>query len=117
MCIRNVYSGGGGRGENKKSPLGVCPPHMGFGGGGCLPQGRTSGGPGGIIGGAKITAKIASYLMLKGQEFFNDPLKTCFLDDSRGVSGKFFKIQNFWPKLNVVAFVGYFFFENLPKMV
>ena len=43
------------------------------------------------IGGAKVTAKIAKYLVFKGENFFNDTLKTCFLDDSRGVSEKNFE--------------------------
>ena len=38
----------------------------------------------------KITEKIARYLVLKGQKIFYDPLKTCFLDNSRGVSVKIF---------------------------
>ena len=61
-----------------------------------------------IIGGAKLTAKIARYLVLKGQKFFNDPIKTYFLDDSRWVSEKIleFKIsgQNFF--LHFFAFLG-----------
>ena len=44
--------------------------------------------------GAKITEKTARYLVLKGQNFFNDPLKTGFLDESRGLSFENKKIQN-----------------------
>ena len=73
---------------------GACPPNMGFSGGAC-PQEKLLGG-----GGVKLTAKISRYLVLKGQKIFNDPLKTCFLDESRGISGKIFENPNFWPKLN-----------------
>ena len=69
-----------------------------------------------IIGGAKISAKIAKYLELKGQKFIYDPLKTCILDDSRGVSGKKFEISKFSAKIEFYCIFRPQFFENLPKI-
>ena len=99
---------GRGRGGNKKSRLGGhAPPNMGFFGGHAPPIK--------IIRGAKITEKIARYLVLKGQKFFNDPLKTCFLDESRGVSGKIFENPKFLAKIEFYCIFRPLFFENLPK--
>ena len=60
--------------------------------------------------------KIARYLVLSTQKKAKNrgskkfyPLKTRFLDDSRGVSGKFFLNPKFLEKLIYIAFLGHFF--------
>ena len=63
-----------------------------------------------ITGGGK-NLKIPTYLVLKGQNFF-DPLKTRFLDVSREVSGNnFLKVQ----KLTFIAFLSNNFSKIFPK--
>ena len=74
--------------KEESSALGHAPT-MGFGGD--APQQKLFGG--------KNHRKNARYLVLKGQKIFNDPLKTCFLEESRGVSGKTFKNPEFLAKI------------------
>ena len=53
--------------------------------------------------------------MLKGQKFFNDPLKTCFLDESRGLSGKIFENPNFLAKIKFYCIFRPLFSKITPK--
>ena len=78
---------------------GACTPNMGFFWG-MPPQQKLFGG------GAKITEKIARYLVLKGQNFFNDPLKTkdvLKLKIGRGAASaaKISRKRPFWANLGL----------------